>query len=223
MNVAGVLARAMKHDGTLEFEAVTRLLNDAASARPLPAGGAGDEGDEASFFIAAERFSADELASQLLNPRFAFLAQPLDLSDFIPRGEAGLPRFTENEVDQFLAEVTERDPGYPTSWLEFAPSDDEESWVAYPQNASMDIEFHLLLPIAQEGDVTRLLALDPGLEIMTDGTRPPRVVSGTGCDPGVDRRGVTLLEVCLPAGCAGECTGAWSIRRERLRLTGCDC
>jgi hypothetical protein len=75
---------------------------------------------------------------------------------------------TDDEVNEFLTDVTERDPGYRRSWLELAPIDGEsESWVAYPQRALTSLEFHLILPVAQDGDQTRLLALDPGLEIMT--------------------------------------------------------
>ena len=162
----------------------------------------------------------------MIEPRFAGLVQPVGLGDFIFSGRAGIPRLTKDEVDEFLADVPERDPGYSRSWLELAPVDDDsDSWVAYPQIASTSIEFYLILPVAQDGDKTRLLSLDPGLDVMTETTQAPRVVQGTGCDPGVTGVGAAVREVCLSAGCPRPCKDEnhWQDGRVGKRLTGCDC
>lgn len=226
MNVAGALARGVRNGGTPDLELVVRLLVEAASTQPAlaTAGESENDGDETSFFTTTGGTSVEEVASRLIEPRFVELVQPVALSDFIYSGIAGIPRLTKDEVDEFLTDVAERDPGYMRSWLELAPIENgSESWVAYPQGASTSLEFHLILPIAQEGDSTRLLALDPGLGIMTETPRAPQVVKGTRCDPGLTGLGITLREVCLSAGCPSECKDSWKIRRGRLRLTGCEC
>jgi hypothetical protein len=225
MNVVGALARSMRYDGTPDRELVEVLLIETASTQPaLAAGESGNAGGETNFFTAATGRSVEEVATRLMERRFAELAQPIALGDFIFSGSAGIPRLTNGEVDEFLANVPERDPGNGRSWLELAPVDDgSDYWVAYPQTASTSIEFHLLLPVAQDGDNTRLLSLDPGLDIMTETTKAPRVVQGTGCDPGVTGLGGTLREVCLSANCSGPCTDHWQVIRGRKRLTGCNC
>src|ERR1700722_9560601 len=61
-------------------------------------------------------------------------ARPVALSDFIFSGGAGIPRLTEDEVNEFRTDVTERKPVCRRSWLKLAPIDGKsESWVAYPQ------------------------------------------------------------------------------------------
>ena len=205
MNVAGALARSIRNDGTPDLELVTRLLVEAASTQPSLAIADESEGDggETNFFTTSG-ISVEEVASRLIEPRFAELAQPVALADFIFSGSAGIPRLTKDEVDEFLADVTKRDPGFRRSWLELAPVDDSDSWVAYPQIA--------------------LLSLDPGLDIMTETTHAPRVPPGTGCDPGATGFGATLSEVCLRAGCTGSCKETdWQVQRLGMRPTGCEC
>jgi hypothetical protein len=227
MNVAGALALSISNGGAPDLELVKRLLVEAVSTQPALAiaGESEDDGGETDFYNATDGNSVEEVASRLIvEPRFAELVQPVALSDFIFSGSAGIPRLTRDEVDEFLAEVPERDPGYCRSWLELAPVDDDNtSWVAYPQSASTSIEFHLILPVAQDGHNTRLLALDPGLGVMTGKTQAPRTVQGTGCDPGVTGLGASLREVCLSANCSGLCKEHWKARNGRKRLTGCDC
>ena len=225
MNVAGALARSMRNNGTPDVELVTRLLVEAAGTQPALAiaGESENDGGESNFFTTSG-ISAEEVASRLIEPRFAELAQPVALADFIFSGSAGIPRLTKYEINELLADVTERHPGFRRSWLEFALVADGDYWVAYPQIASTSIEFYLILPVAQDGDNTRLLSLDPGLDIMTETTYAPQVPPGTGCDPGVTGFGATLREVCLSAGCTGSCKERdWQDQRLGMRLTGCEC
>ena len=225
MNVAGALARSVRNDGTPDVELVARLLIEAASTRAAlaTAGEQESDGDQTSFFTAVG-ISVEQVASRLIDPRFVELARPLALNNFISSGAAGIPLLTEDEVDKFLTDVAERDPGYRDLWLELAPIDDSnKSWVAYPQSAWMSLEFHLILPVAQDGEYTRFLTLDPGVEVMMKTTRAPQVMKGLGCDPGITGSGETLREVCLSATCSSPCKESWQLRRGKARLSGCDC
>lgn len=226
MNVAGALARSLGNGGTPDLELVTRLLVEATSTQPALAVADESEtdGGETNFFIATSGISVEEVASRLIEPRFAELARPVALGDFIFSGSAGIPLLTKDEVDEFLADVPERDRGYSRSWLELAPVDnDSDSWVVYPQIASTSIDFHLILPVAQDGDNTRLLSLDPGPDTMTEATHAPRVVPGGGCDPGVTGYGGALREVCMRANCSSPCKKRWKDQSLGRRLTGCEC
>lgn len=226
MNVAGALARAVRNDGTPELELVARLLVEAATTQPALAIAGEQEGGDTgpSFDAVTGGVSVEAVASRLIAPRFVELVRAVALGDFITSGAAGIPWLTNDEVDEFLIDVPEREPGFNRSWLELAPVDDDGTWwVAYPQGVSTSIDFHLILPIAQGANFTRFVTLNPGPDVMTETTRAPQVVPGTGCDPGLTGLGGQLREACLSAHCSNRCEESWKVVRERKRLTGCRC
>lgn len=227
MNVAGALARCM-NDGEPNFDSVARLLGEAVRTLPALATASGepDEGDEILVDRATGGSTTVEGVVSLFeaDPLFARMARPIALSQFISSEQAGLPQFSTGELDAFLKDVTDREPGYARSWLEFAPLEaDNTSWVAYPQTSTPSLEFLLILPIRQGPGQARLLPLSMGLDVTGAITQAPRALQETGCDPRVIGEGLDIREGCVPRTCAHHCKPDWKTRRGVMYLTGCQC
>ena len=195
---------------------------------PAAAGAAGESDEITGGFTFADitgGVSAEHIAGYLSANPFPELARPVQLSEFVASGRAGLPKFSEAEVEAFLAEVDEQEPGYVGSWLEFAPIlAEEDAWVAYPQNTSFSLEFQLILPVIQDADDTRLLSLDTGLNVQTGSIEHAMLIDpAAGCDPGVIGVGWNLKEKCLRRTCTGDCQDRWKLIRGEKRLVGCIC
>jgi hypothetical protein len=227
MNVAGPLARAIS-DGVLDADSIASCLNEMVQTLPALAGAAGEPDDAMGGFTFADishGASVDDVAGYLSAEPFPEIARPVPLSDFVVSGRAGVPKFSRAEVEVLLSEVSERDPGYVRSWLEFAPiPSEEDAWVAYPQNTSLSLEFQLILPVIQNADETRLLSLDTGLDVKTGRSVHAALIDpAAGCDPGVVGVGWGLKEKCLRRTCQGDCRDNWKLVRGEMRLVGCVC
>jgi hypothetical protein len=227
MNVAGALARAMP-DGLLDADSIVSRLNEMVKTLPALAGASGESDDALgglTFADISQGASVDDIADYLSADPFPEIARPVPLSDFVVSGRAGVPKFGRAEVEAFLAEVREGDPGYVRSWLEFAPiPSEDDAWVAYPQNTSFSLEFQLILPVIQDGDDTRLLSLDTGLDVKTGRVLHAALIDpAAGCDPGVVGVGWDLKEKCLRRTCQGDCGDSWKLVRGEMRLVGCVC
>jgi hypothetical protein len=137
-------------------------------------------------------------------------------------GRAGLLRFSERELEQALAD-TPSAPDRPAGrWMEFARLPDGD-WVAYPQD---DDASHprivLWLPVASGPAVTRLLALDSGIDATSGEVERP-YANVSGCDPGFAGWGRDLRQVCLPGTCPHRCSENWQYRQGDSVLVSCGC
>ena len=131
----------MRSDGGPDLDLLVRLLSEAASALPAVAvaGETESQSDETAFIAVTGGISAEEVASRLTESRFAELAWPVPLSESIFRGGAGIPLLTDEEVNAFLADVDERDPGSTSSWLEL------DQWKTTPDPGLLTLKVRLHL------------------------------------------------------------------------------
>jgi len=146
------------------------------------------------------------------------VAQAQALNEMRASGRASLLLFTGDELESALAAVPVSDVHPSDRWLEAEPLGDGR-WVAYPQDESPALRVQVWLPVPAGPEVTRLVALDTGIDVSTGEAQAPAAPPAT-CDIGFSRRGE---QVCVAGSCSGRCQDSWRYIRGEHVLVSCTC